>query len=368
MDKILQAGLAAGMSATSGFHSDTPNRPDPSLDGKHVLPQSYCPDARTRISIPTKAGPPIEVSPICIGAWPWGDKATWHWSDEELPAVAEAWMYLYSEGINFIDTAESYGHGKSEQIIGDLVRGLPRDSFVIQTKWTCLPISPNNLLHPSDAPYKSLQGSLKRLKLDYVDILLVHGPTHTQSIETVARGLAKCVDEGLARTVGVANYALDNFQEMRKQLAKYGNSLAINQCEYNVLRRRVEVDGDLSVYRELDVVFQSYSSLAQGRLSGKYDVEHPPPSTYRFSSYPMEDIQPTIEVIERIASKRGKSPASVAVNYNISKGALPLVGVRDPVQARDAVAALGWRLTEDEVKEIDYHSFVGGKTRIWQQG
>ncbi|KAI1262739.1 NADP-dependent oxidoreductase domain-containing protein [Xylariaceae sp. FL1019] len=368
MDKILQTGLAFGMSATSGIHPRKPNRPDSHFDGKHLMPQSFCPDTRDRVSIPTKTGGPIEVSHICIGAWPWGDSATWHWSDEELPAVKEAWRYLYDEGINFIDTAESYGHGKSEELVGDLVRGLPRDSFVIQTKWLGLPVAPTNIFSPSDAPLKSLKRSLKRMRLDYVDILLVHGHIHRQSIETVARSLAQCVDEGLARTVGVANYALDDFQKMRQELAKYGVPLAINQLEFNVLRRLPEIDGDMTVYKELDVVFQSYSSLAQGRLTGKYNAGRPPPSTYRFSNYYMEDIQPTLDVLERVGRKRGKSAAAVALNYNISKGALPLVGIRSLDQAQQAVSALGWRLTEDEVKEIDEHSFVGRKTKLWQQG
>ncbi|KAI1304802.1 NADP-dependent oxidoreductase domain-containing protein [Xylaria venustula] len=368
MDKILQTGLSAGMSATSGFHSSKPSRPDPKYDGKHLLPQSFCPDARARYSVPTKSGKPIQMSYICIGAWSWGDSATWHWKPEELPAVKEAWKHLYEQGINFIDTAEAYGHGKSEEIVGELVQGLPRDSFVVQTKWFGLPVAPTNILHSSDSPLKSLQAIVKRMKLEYVDILLVHGPIHRQNISTVAEGLAKCVDQGLARTVGVANYSLEDFKQMRQELAKYDIPLAINQCEFNILRRLPELEGDMTAYKEMDVQFQSYSSLAQGRLTGKYNAEHPPPSTYRFSNYDMEDIQPTLAVLEKIGAKRGKKPAAVALNYNLSKGALPLVGIRNPAQGEQALQALGWRLTEDEVKMIDRNSFVGKRTKLWQQG
>ncbi|KAI1427499.1 NADP-dependent oxidoreductase domain-containing protein [Xylaria sp. FL1777] len=368
MDKILQTGLSAGMSATSGLHSSKPTRPDPKYDGTHLLPQSFCPDARARCSVPTKNGKPIQMSYISIGAWSWGDSATWHWKPEELSAVKEAWKLLYAEGINFIDTAEAYGDGKSEEIVGELVEGLPRDSFVIQTKWLGLPAAPTNILQFSDAPFKSLETMVKRMKLEYVDILLVHGHIHWQDMSTVAQSLAKCVDQGLARTVGVANYSLEDYKHMRHELAKYDIPLAINQCEFNVLRRIPELIGDMAAYREMGVQFQSYSSLAQGRLTGKYNKEHPPPSTYRFSNYDMEDIQPTLAVLEKIGMKRGKKPAAVALNYNLSKGALPVVGIRNPDQAEQALEALGWRLTEDEVRMIDHRSFIGKKTMLWQQG
>jgi len=368
MDKILQTGLTVGMSATAGIHHSKPEHPDPKYDGKNILPPSFCPDARARVSIPTKKGPPIQMSYLCVGAWPWGDSGTWHWKPEELPAVIEAWQQLYAAGINFIDTAEAYGNGKSEEIVGELVAGLPRESVVIQSKWLGLPVAPTNLIHSADAPLKALKGSLKRLQLDYLDIFLVHGHIHRQSIPTVAKGLAKCVDLGLTRTVGVANYALDDFMEMRKELAKYDITLAINQCEYSVLRRCPEIDGDMVAYREMEVVFQSYSSLAQGRLTGKYTKDHPPPSTHRFSNYDMADVEPTLRVLEQIAQRRERSVAAVALNYNLSKGALPLVGIRNVIQARQALEALGWRLEQEEVASIDRCSFLGKRTKLWQQG
>ncbi|KAI0839624.1 NADP-dependent oxidoreductase domain-containing protein [Hypoxylon sp. FL0890] len=370
MDKVLQTGLSSGMAATAGLHKAKPKRPDPSQDGKNILPPSFCPDARSRVKIATAKEPAVEVSNLCIGAWSWGDKATWHWKDEELPRVKEAFKLLFDQDINFIDTAEAYGNGRSEEIVGNLISELelPRESVVIQTKWLGLPLAPNNLLHPVDAPVKALKGSLARLKLDYVDIYLVHGHIHPQSIPNVAKGLAECVHQGLARAVGVANYDFDDFIQMRKELARYDVPLATNQCEYNVLRRYPELQGHIGAYREMDVVFQSYSSLAQGRLTGKYNAKNPPPSTYRFSNYDMESVEPTIRVLEDIAKNGGKSVAAVALNYNISKGALPLVGIRNVEQARQAVEALGWRLDGREVERIDKCSMEGKTSMLWQQG
>ena len=136
-----------------------------------------------------------------------------------------------------------------------------------------------------------------------------------------------------------------------------------------MIRRLPEVEeGLLKACRENDIAFQSYSSLAQGRLTGKYTAGNEPPKTYRFSSYPMKDLEPVLEVIRRIAERRGVSMSAVALNYNIGKGVIPVVGVRKPSQARANLEAFGWRLSEAEYKEMDNVSILGNDTKLWQQG
>lgn len=282
--------------------------------------------------------------------------------------VRAAWKLMYEAGINFIDTATVYGDGRSEEIVGELSRGLPRDSVVIQTKYLGIPTAAENYLHPVDAPVRELKKSLDRMKLDYVDVYMVHGPIHPQSIKNVAKGLAHCVEQGLARAVAVANYSADDVAEMADALAEHGVPLGAQQVEFSVLRRLPETEGEMAECRRRGVVFQSYSSLAQGRLSGKYSAENPPPKTYRFSSYDMKDVEPVLAVLRGIAQGRCKAVASVALNWNVSKGALPLVGIRNEQQAKEAVDALGWRLTDEDVAEIDRVSFLGEKTALWQQG
>ncbi|GJC78261.1 putative oxidoreductase At1g06690, chloroplastic [Colletotrichum liriopes] len=367
MDAALQTALSSGLSAVSGFHSNKPKPVDPELAGKNTLPQSFVPSLQDRISIPSAKGE-IKASQICIGGWPWGDKATWHWDESEWIKVQEAWQTLYDSGINFIDTAEAYGNGESETIVGQLARGLPRENVVVQTKYFSTPLKATNFVHPVDSPVISLKGSLGRMGLDYVDIYLVHGPIHPQSLASVAEGMAKCVKEGLTRAVGVANYDNEDVLQFRDELKKYDIPLATNQCEFNILRRYPEVSGNIARCKDAGLIFQSYSSLAQGRLTGKYTAENPPPKEYRFSSYDMKDIEPTITTLREIGEKRGKSIASVALNYNLGKGVLPLVGVRNAEQAKDAIAALGWRLSNDEVFAIDKVSVEGQTTSLWQQG
>ena len=213
-----------------------------------------------------------------------------------------------------------------------------------------------------------LKESLERLRLDHVDVYMVHGHIHAGSIKQVATGMADCVDQGLAKVIAVANYSAKDMLQMRDALAERGVPLALNQCEYNLLRRLPETDGLLKTCRDNDIQFQSYSSLAQSRLTGKWNADNEPPKSYRFSSYPMKELKPTLAVLRKIADKRGVPMAAAALNYNIGKGVLPVAGMRNEEQAKSNLQALGWRLTDDEYKELDNVSIEEKYTILWQQG
>ncbi|KAH0017049.1 Aldo/keto reductase, partial [Aureobasidium melanogenum] len=368
MQHVLQSALSVGLSATEGYHSDKPNKVDPSFNGMEaVLPQSFVPQTSTRITLKGKKAN-VEIPWMSIGAWSWGDKATWHWDPKELDGVKEAWKYMVNNDLIYIDTAQAYGSGESERICGELVRGMPRESFVMQTKYYVVPDNFTNLFTPSSAPYKMLKDSLERMKLDFVDVYMVHGPIHPGSFKQVAKGMAQCVDEGLCKVVAVANYSKEDMLEMKQALVEYDIPLEMNQCEFHVMRRLPETSGLLKACRENGIQFQSYSSLAQGRLTGKYTPEREPPKTYRFSSYPIAEIQDTLDVVKRIAEKRGVSMPAVALNYNISKGVNPVVGIRNLEQAKSNIQAFGWRLTDEEIQEMDSVSIEGKHSVLWQQG
>lgn len=99
MQHVLQTALSVGFSATEGLHSDKPNRVDPSFDGMAaVLPPSFVPQTSTRITLKGKKHD-VQIPWLCIGAWPWGDKATWHWDPKERAGLDEAWKYLVDNGL-----------------------------------------------------------------------------------------------------------------------------------------------------------------------------------------------------------------------------------------------------------------------------
>lgn len=335
-------------------------------DETTILPAHDIPDFHSRLLM-RGAQTDVLVPYLCIGAWAWGDTATWHYTPSELPRIKAAWEMLRVAGLNWIDTAQAFGSGESERVCGQLFQDLDREEFVVQTKWFSIPDGVN-LLGQSHAPKWKLRESLKRLGLSYVDIYLVHGHVHPSRIGTVAKGLAECVTDGLTRCVGVANYDREDMLKMAAALAKYGIPLATNQCEYSILRRYPETHGLVRACRDRGIIFQSYASLAQGRLTGKYSEGNEPPDTYRLSNYPMAEIEPTLELIRSIAEKRRISLAAVALNYNVCKGAVPIVGIRNEDQAKQDMQALGWRLSPDEVNQIESVSFDGRRTAIWQQG
>lgn len=221
MQKVLQTALSAGLSATEGFHSSKPNPVPKDFNGmEYVLPVDFVPKGSGRISIKGKNGN-VDASYISIGAWSWGDDSTWHWNDDELDSLKEGWKLLVENGINYIDTAQAYGSGKSEEICGELVKGMPRDSYVMQTKYYVVP-KPANILHPAGDVVTALESSLKRMGLDFVDVYMIHGPIHPGSYKTIAEGAAECVEKGMTKCIAVANYDAEDMIKMYDALAEHG--------------------------------------------------------------------------------------------------------------------------------------------------
>jgi aryl-alcohol dehydrogenase-like predicted oxidoreductase len=131
--------------------------------------------------------------------------------------------------------------------------------------------------------------------------------------------------------------------------------------------RLPEKNGLLAAAHERGIVPLAYSPLGQGRLSGKYSSENPPPSGRRFSDYPMSSIDPLVNVMREIAEKRDVPVSCVGLNWIMCKGVIPLPGARNAKQAEQNSRALGWRLDADEIAKLEAHS-MEGKTSFWQQG
>lgn len=367
---MAQAGLALGMSSTeSVMGGPHPQKVDPNQsDPAYVLPANVMPNSQSRIALPTRSGKDILIPYMSIGTWSWGDKATFGYdSTRDLPRIHAAWEKLKAVGLAFVDTAQSYGDGESERICGSLFRGMPRDSIVVQTKWNTMP-DMSNLIMQSHGPKARLKDSLDRLGLDYVDIYLVHSPIHPSMISTVAKGMADCVEAGWARAVGVANYDTHEMIRMADELAKHSVPLSVSQCEYSVIRRLPEASGMIRECRKRGICFEGFASLAEGRLTGKYNRFNQPRRTLRFSDYPMHMLEPTIEALKSIAEQRRVPVAAVALNYSINKGVVPLCGIRDAEQADEDMRALGWRLSEEEIHRIESVSMKGTTSAMMQHG
>ncbi|MEJ2600612.1 MAG: aldo/keto reductase [Anaerolineales bacterium] len=189
-----------------------------------------------------------------------------------------------------------------------------------------------------------------------VDLYQIHWPFPPIPIETWAEGLADAIEMGLTRAVGVSNFNEEQMRRAYSTLAARGVHLSSNQVEFNLLRRKVELNGLLKACRDLGVTLIAYSPLAQGSLTGKYSPDKPPPGL-RGRRYPrsyLERIQPLLRRMEEIGAVHGeKTQAQVAINWCICKGTVPIPGAKTSQQANENASSFGWRLDADEVAALD---------------
>lgn len=300
----------------------------------------------------------VRISPLGLGTWQWGDRMMWSYGKTHTDAdLYEAFRASVEAGINFFDTAEVYGKGRSERLLGERLqefRELSPAPLVVATKFAPLPWRLGK-----GALRAALSASLVRLGLDRVDLYQIHWPYSPRSVETWADALAGVFEAGLARSVGVSNYTPAHLSRAHAVLSKRGIVLASNQVEYHLLNRRVERNGLLNLCRELGVTLVAYSPLGKGMLTGKYTPESRPPGMRRHTvkRARLGAIQPLIGMMREIEQAHGgKSPAQVALNWLISKGAVPIPGAKNARQARENAAAMGWRLAEAEVSALDEES------------
>jgi aryl-alcohol dehydrogenase-like predicted oxidoreductase len=288
-----------------------------------------------------------------LGAWQWGDRLIWQYGqrygDEECRAAFEISI---EAGIRFVDTAEVYGSGRSERLLGKFLKETDQP-VLVATKFLPFPWR-----WRKKSLIRALKGSLERIGVDSVDLYQVHQPLPPVPIETWMEGMAEAVGQGLTRTVGVSNYNQSQMLRAYSALARKNVPLASNQVPYSLLNRAIERDGLLARCKELGVRLIAYSPIEKGLLTGKYSPETPPPGIrgQRYGSL-LPKIGPLLKLMTEIGQEHGgKSKTQVALNWCICKGALPIPGAKNAAQAEENAGALGWKLTEEEVAKLDQAS------------
>ena len=322
----------------------------------------------------TLAGSDVTIPMLGVGTWAWGDSSTWgmgsYDTDLTRDSIREAWDASVDAGASFFDSAEVYGGGESERIIGKLLADDPKRATgsVIATKFMPSPWK----INVRSALLASLRASLGRLGLESVDLYQIHGPISLRSHAALAGALAAAHGEGLVKAVGVSNYSIKETRSMAAALERHGMRLATNQIEFSLLRRSPETSGLLAACSELGVLPLAYSPIGQGRLTGKYSAANPPPGKRNFSNHPMEVVDGIVAELRSIGEARGgKLPSQVALNWVMAKGAVPIPGAKNRHQAEENAGALGWSLDEDELSRLDRAALPGLRSlqnRIWQHG
>ena len=285
-----------------------------------------------------------------LGAWQWGDRIIWNYgrshTDEDIRKAFDAAISL---GIRFIDTAEVYGSGYSERLLGRFLKETEQP-LLVATKFFPWPWRLAKGFIP-----RALRGSLDRLGIDSVDLYQIHWPTPVMSPERMMEGMLDCLQRGWTRTVGVSNFDQKSMIRAYTTLARHGVPLASNQVHYSLLNRGVEENGTLARCKELGIRLIAYSPLEKGLLTGKYSSENPP-SGVRGTQYAdsLKKLPPVIKLLKEIGQNHGgKSVSQVALNWLICKGALPIPGAKNVLQAEENAGGVDWQLSEADVIRLD---------------
>jgi aryl-alcohol dehydrogenase-like predicted oxidoreductase len=282
-----------------------------------------------------------------LGGTDWGavDEA------EVCAAVAEA----VDRGIDFFDTADVYGLGRSEERLARALGSRRRD-VVIATKggvaWEEVPGGRAHTSFDGSARWlrRAVESSLRRLRLDVIPLYYLHWPDPERPIEASMEALARCREEGRIRHIGVSNV---DAAQLRRACAVV--PVDVVQLPYNLIDRRIEQD-ILAAARSLGVGVATYGPLAQGFLTGRYDAAARFGSDDRrsrlphFSAESMEHGLRVVDRLRRVAAARGATPAQVALRWVLDRPGIgsAIAGVKNRQQLADNMGALGWQLTAAE--------------------
>ncbi|NJL87320.1 MAG: aldo/keto reductase [Leptolyngbyaceae cyanobacterium SM1_1_3] len=296
------------------------------------------------------------VPALGIGTWAWGDSLFWNYGkDYGETEVRQAFEAAVAAGVNFFDTAEIYGLGKSEQLIGQFLKSVDQPVY-IATKYFPLPWRFN-----AEAVAEALTASLRRLQLPTIALYQVHWPfDFLMSQRTLMSALADEVQQGRVQSVGVSNYSAQQMRAAHQFLAALGVPLAVNQVQYSLLHRKPETNGVLEAAQELGINILAYSPLAQGRLTGKYTFQENQKPTGarqidpRFQREGLVKIELVVKMLQQIGENHERTPAQVALNWLIAQGnVVPIPGAKNAAQASQNAGALGWSLTADELEQLN---------------
>src|SRR5688572_2397131 len=314
----------------------------------------------------------VHVTPIAFGAWAIGG---WMWGGAEENAAIRAVRASYDAGITTIDTASVYGFGKSEELVGRAMNGIPREKYQILTKygmnWKTQEGEfyfdthdndgkPTKVYKHSKASsvLKDCEDSLKRLKTDYIDLFQIHWPDPTTPIAETMGAVAKLIEQGKVRAAGVCNYSVQQVEEALKTV-----NIVSNQVPYSLIHRGIEKDVIPQALRKgMSIV--PYSPLQRGLLTGKIKSGH------KFNAgdtregnrfYKPENIDRVnamLENIRPIAETHNATLAQIIINWTTRQSAMDcvLVGARDEAQVMDNVNALNFTLTDGEVNKMREHA------------
>ncbi len=293
----------------------------------------------------------LQLSEIGLGCWVMG-KAGWTdvRDEESIAAIHSA----IEQGINWLDTAELYGSGHSEEVIGEALQIHNREEVIIATK-----VGPQHLSR--EKLPEALAGSLRRLRTDYIDVYQVHWPNpyyeydkdHPETpLEETMEALLTEQEKGRIRYIGVSNFNVDQMAHAL-EIGRF-DSL---QPPYSLFFRHIE-KSIVPFCLENDISIVPYSPLAQGLLTGKFNPDNRPEdnrsSNKLFQSPTFEAALEAVATVREVGEHYERTPAQTAIRWVLQQPGITsaIVGARNPRQVQENVGAMGWELSDEDIKML----------------
>jgi len=315
----------------------------------------------------------LKVSRVCLGTMTFGQE---NWGCDKKTSINIVNKFI-EKGGNFIDTADMYGKGLSEEYIGDALKSHKRDDIVLGTKcYFAMGDIPTSKGLSRKHIFEACEASLKRLKIDYIDLYQTHGPDPRTPVEETMNALNDLITQGKVRYIGCSNLHGWQIVKANACCSPFGLEKYISaQHLYNLILRDVEREV-LPVVKDQGIGFICWSPLASGMLTGKYKRADKPPEGSRMDHrsnidlprYWHDDGFKLVDAIKKEADKFDKTPAQIALSwllYNKLVTAV-IIGVRT-VEQLDGLSVVGdWDLPQDAWERITgIVSFEPGYPQSW---
>lgn len=286
----------------------------------------------------------VRVSVIGLGTWQFGSSEWAYGRDYAAGVAGKIVNRALDLGINLVDTAEIYGIGRSEKIVGDAIRAR-RDDVFLATK-----------LFPIGLPFMTAtreRGSARRLGVNVIDLYQQHWPSRLFPPGSVMPRFRKLVDAGLVRHAGVSNHGL---AQWRAADAAFGGPVLSNQVRFSLVQREPERELVPFAQKERRIVI-AYSPLGQGALSGRY--QDAPPTNFRrmrrdFTAEGRRRLAPLVAALGEIGSRHGATRTQVALAWLVAKpNVVAIPGASTVEQLEQNAAAADLKLDADDLARLD---------------
>ncbi|MGI6003844.1 MAG: aldo/keto reductase [Christensenellales bacterium] len=305
----------------------------------------------------------LNCSVIGLGGWGFGDA---NWGEVAFENAVEIVRAALDAGVNFIDTAQTYGMGRSERVIAEGIKGYDREKLILADKCGVRKVEGVNYFDWRPEVTRSmLEQSLKDLQTDYIDLYQVHWPNDETPLKEAFEELNRIREEGLIRYVGVSNFSIEQMEEARLYCP-----IVSLQPQYSLLHRQIEEDLlPYCIKKNIGVI--SYGSIASGVLSGKYTARpqfsDKDPRQGFYQAYYSEENWPKISgliaTLGHVAEKYGCETVHIAIAWVLAqKGVtVAICGARDAQQARVNAKAADIHLSQEDLAYIQsgYVHFMG---------